>query len=173
MRFVRLGLIIFVLVTLQTTLIADLAVRRNGNTTCADIVMLLPIAVGIVHGRDEGAIAGFAAGFVLDLVVHGTPVGFFALGYTLTGYIVGMTQATVLRAAWWIPVLTAIGGSVIGVLTLGLLANIVGLEGFLDSHLAVVAGAVAVVNAVLIHPMLRVVRWALPAPTGAGRLVVS
>ena len=77
--------------------------------------MLLPIAVGIVHGRDEGAIAGFAAGLVLDLVVHGTPVGFFALGYTLTGYIVGMTQATVLRAAWWIPVLTAIGGSALGV----------------------------------------------------------
>src|SRR6478609_8100201 len=134
MRLVRLGLVIFVLVTLQTTLVADLAVRG----TCADIVMLLPIAVGIVHGRDEGAVAGFAAGFVLDLVVHGTPVGFFALGYTLTGYVVGMTQATVLRAAWWIPVLTAIGGSAIGVLTLGVLAKIVGLEGYLDSHLLVV-----------------------------------
>ena len=134
----------------------------------------LPIAVGIAHGRDEGAVAGFAPGLVLDLVVHGTPVGFFALGYTLTGYIVGMTQATVLRAAWWIPVLTAIGGSAIGVVILGLLAKIVGLEGFLDSHLAVVvAGAVGLVNAVLVLPMLRVVRWALPAPTGSGRLVIS
>jgi rod shape-determining protein MreD len=169
MRVVRLGLVIFVLVTLQTTLVADL----NVHGTCADIVMLLPIAVGIVHGRDEGAIAGFAAGFVLDLVVHGTPVGFFALGYTLTGYMVGMAQATVLRAAWWIPVLTAIGGSVIGVATLGLLAKIVGLEDFLDTHLIVVAAAVAVVNAVLILPMVRVVRWALPAPAGSGRLVIS
>jgi rod shape-determining protein MreD len=161
--------VIFVLVTLQTTLIADLNVRG----TCADIVMLLPISVGIAHGRDEGAIAGFAAGLVLDLVVHGTPVGFFALGYTLTGYLVGMTQATVLRAAWWIPVLTAICGSAIGVLTLGVLAKIVGLEGYLDSHLLVVAAAVAVVNAILVLPMLRVVRWALPAPAGSGRLVIS
>jgi rod shape-determining protein MreD len=162
-------LVIFVLVTLQTTLVADLAVKG----TCADIVMLLPIAVGIARGRDEGAIAGFAAGLVLDLVVHGTPVGFFALGYTLVGYIVGMTQATVLRAAWWIPVLTAIGGSAIGVLILGLLAKTVGLDGYLDSHLAVVAGAVALVNAVLVLPMLRVVRWALPAPSGAGRLATT
>jgi rod shape-determining protein MreD len=169
MRIVRLAFVIFVLVTLQTTLVADLSVRG----ACADVVMLLPIAVGIVHGRDEGAVAGFAAGLVLDLVVHGTPVGFFALGYTLTGYIVGMTQATVLRAAWWIPVLTAIGGSAIGVLTLGVLAKMVGLEGFLDSHLATVALLVAVVNAILIHPMLRVVRWALPAATGSGRLVIS
>ncbi len=169
MRLARLAFVIFVLVTLQTTLVADLNVRG----TCADIVMLLPIAVGIVHGRDEGAVAGFAAGFVLDLVVHGTPVGFFALGYTLTGYVVGMTQATVLRAAWWIPVLTAIGGSAIGVLILGVLAKIVGLEGYLDSHLVVVAAAVGLVNAVLVLPMLRIVRWALPVPSGSGRLVIS
>ena len=169
MKAVRLSLVIFVLVTLQTTLVTDLAVRG----TCADIVLLLPIAVAIVHGRDEGAIAGFASGFVLDLVVHGTPAGFFALGYTLTGYIVGITQATVLRAAWWIPMLTAIGGSAVGVLTLGLLAKMVGLEGYLDSHLVVVALVVAAVNAVLILPMLRVVRWALPTASGSGRLVLS
>jgi rod shape-determining protein MreD len=168
MKLARLGFVIFVVVTLQTTLVADLAVRD----TCADIVMLVPIAVAIVHGRDDGAIAGFAAGIVLDLVVHGTPVGFFALGYTLTGYIVGMTQATVLRAAWWIPMLTAIGGSAIGIFILGLLAKIVGLEGYLDSHLVVVAAVVGLVNAVLVLPMIRVVRWALPVPTGSGRLVI-
>jgi rod shape-determining protein MreD len=168
MKIARLGFVIFVVVTLQTTLVADLTLRD----TCADIVMLVPIAVAIVHGRDDGAIAGFSAGIVLDLVVHGTPVGFFALGYTLTGYIVGMTQATVLRAAWWIPVLTAIGGSAIGVFILGLLANIVGLEGYLDSHLLVVAAVVGLVNGVLVLPMIRVVRWALPVPTGSGRLVI-
>jgi rod shape-determining protein MreD len=168
MKLARLAFVIFVVVTLQTTLVADLAVRN----TCADIVMLVPIAVAIVHGRDDGAIAGFASGIVLDLVVHGTPVGFFALGYTLTGYIVGMTQATVLRAAWWIPVLTAIGGSAIGVFILGLLAKIVGLDGYLDSHLLVVAAVVGLVNAVLVLPMIRIVRWALPVPTGSGRLVI-
>ncbi|HEY2813005.1 MAG TPA: rod shape-determining protein MreD [Acidimicrobiales bacterium] len=169
MRAVRLASVIFVLVTLQTTLMADLAIRG----TCADIVMLLPIAVGIVHGREEGAIAGFASGLVLDLVVHGTPAGFFALGYTLTGYIVGITHGTVLRAAWWIPVLTAVGGSVVGVTTLGVLAKMVGLEGYLNNHLIVVALVVAVVNGALVLPMLRVVRWALPTATGSGRLVLS
>ena len=84
-----------------------------------DIMLLLPIAAGINGGRNRGALVGFLTGLTLDLVVHGTPTGFFALGYTLVGYIVGMAQAGVLRAAWWIPVLTTLGGSVLGVFAFG------------------------------------------------------
>ena len=111
---------------------------------------------------------------MLDLVVHGTPVGFFALGYTLTGYIVGMTQATVLRAAWWIPVLTAIGGSALGVVDPRCSwPRSSGSRASSTRTWSWSPAAVAVVNAVLVLPMLRVVRWALPAPTGSGRLVIS
>ena len=100
MKYTRPAFVVFVLVTLQTAFFAELDIFGAK----ADIVMLLPIAAGIAGGRDRGAIVGFIAGISLDLVVHGTPTGFFALGYTLVGYIVGMMQAGVLRAAWWIPV---------------------------------------------------------------------
>jgi ABC-type amino acid transport system permease subunit len=103
--------------------------------------------------------------------VHGTPTGFFALGHTLVGYIVGMAQAGVLRAAWWIPVLTTLGGSVLGVVTLAVVGKFLGLEGLFDRHLLTICAVVAVINAALVLPMMRVVRWSLPVVTRSGRLV--
>jgi rod shape-determining protein MreD len=168
-RFARPAFVVFVLVTLQTTLLADIDVFGARG----DIVMLLPIAAGIAGGRERGAIVGFIAGFALDLVVHGTPTGFFALGYTLVGYFVGMVQAGVLRAAWWIPVLTALGGSALGVLTLAIVGKFIGLEVPFDRKLVTIALVVAVLNAMLVLPMMRVTRWALPVTSRGGRLVTS
>ncbi|MEY2453373.1 MAG: rod shape-determining protein MreD [Acidimicrobiaceae bacterium] len=167
MRYTRPAFVLFVLLTLQTSLFADLDIFGAKG----DIMLLLPIAAGISGGRDRGAIVGFAAGLALDLVVHGTPTGFFALGYTLVGYIVGMAQAGVLRAAWWIPVLTAFGASVLGVVTLAVVGKFLGLEGLFDRHLLTICAVVAVINAALVLPMMRVVRWSMPVVTRSGRLV--
>jgi rod shape-determining protein MreD len=169
MRYARPAFVIFVLLTLQTTLFADLDLFGAK----ADIVMLLPIAAGIAGGRERGAIVGFIAGLALDLVVHGTPTGFFALGYTLVGYVVGMLQAGVLRAAWWIPVVTTLGGSALGVFMLAVLGKFIGVEGLFDRHLATVCIVVAVLNALLVLPMLRVTKWALPVTSRSGRLVTA
>jgi rod shape-determining protein MreD len=166
-RYTRPAFVVFVLLTLQTTLFADLDIFGAKG----DVMLLLPIAAGINGGRDRGAIVGFIAGLALDLVVHGTPTGFFALGYTLVGYIVGMAQAGVLRAAWWIPVLTAFGGSLLGVVTLAVVGKFLGLEGLFNRHLVTIGAVVAVVNAALVLPMIRVTRWSMPVVTRSGRLV--
>lgn len=167
MKYTRPAFVVFMLVTLQTTLLADL----DFFGAKGDIMLLLPIAAGINGGRDRGAIVGFVSGLTLDLVVHGTPTGFFALGYTLVGYIVGMAQAGVLRAAWWIPVLTALGGSALGVVTLAVVGKFLGLEGLFDRHLLTICVVVAVINGALVLPMIRVVRWSMPVVTRSGRLV--
>lgn len=166
-RFARPAFVVFAMLTLQTTLIAQL----DFFGAEADIMMLLPIAAGINGGRDRGAIVGFVAGLALDLVVHGTPTGFFALGYTLVGYLVGMAQAGVLRAAWWIPVVTALGASAVGVVLLAVLGKFLGLEGLFTRHLLTVAAVVSIINAALVLPMTRVVRWSMPVMTRSGRLV--
>jgi rod shape-determining protein MreD len=167
MKYTRPAFVLFVLVTLQTTLFADL----DFFGAKGDIMLLLPIAAGINGGRDRGAIVGFLSGITLDLVVHGTPTGFFALGYTLVGYIVGMAQAGVLRAAWWIPVLTTLGGSMLGVVTLAVVGKFLGLEGLFNRHLLTICAVVAIINAALVLPMMRVVRWSMPVVTRSGRLV--
>jgi rod shape-determining protein MreD len=166
-RVARPTFVVFVMLTLQTTLIAQL----DFFGAEADIMMLLPIAAGINGGRDRGAIVGFISGLALDLVVHGTPTGFFALGYTLVGYIVGMAQAGVLRAAWWIPVVTAFGASAVGIVLLAVLGKFLGLEGLFNRHLVTVGVVVAMINAALVLPMMRVVRWSMPVMTRSGRLV--
>ena len=167
MKYTRPAFVIFVLVTLQTSVLADL----DFFGAKGDIMLLLPIAAGINGGRDRGALVGFLTGLTLDLVVHGTPTGFFALGYTLVGYIVGMAQAGVLRAAWWIPVVTAFAGSVLGVVTLAVVGKFLGLEHLFDRHLLTICVVVPVINAALVLPMLRVVRWSMPVVTRSGRLV--
>ena len=166
-RVARPTFVVFVMLTLQTTLIAQLDFFGAEG----DIMMLLPIAAGINGGRDRGAIVGFVAGLTLDLVVHGTPTGFFALGYTLVGYFVGMAQAGVLRAAWWIPVVTALGASAVGIVILAVLGKFLGLEGLFDRHLVTVGAVVAIINGALVLPTMRVVRWAMPVMTRSGRLV--
>ena len=167
MRYARPAFVLFILLVLQTALFADL----DFFGAKAEVVLLLPIAAGIAGGADRGAIVGFIAGLSLDLVVHGTPTGFFALGYTLTGYLVGMTQAGVLRAAWWIPVLTAFGGTVVGILVLTVVGNFIGLEVEFDRDLLTICAVAAITNAILVTPMMRVVRWALPVTSRSGRLL--
>src|SRR5262249_36604752 len=95
----RLSLVLVVLLTLQTTVLAEPIIGAR-----ADLMLLFAIAVGLTAGAERGAIFGFIAGFLLDLVVHGTPVGFFALGFTVVGYMTGVLHHAVLRTAWWIPV---------------------------------------------------------------------
>lgn len=167
MKYARPAFVIFVLLVLQTALFADLDIFGAK----AEIVLMLPIAAGIAGGADRGAIVGFIAGLCLDLVVHGTPTGFFALGYTLTGYIVGVAQAGVLRAAWWIPVLTAFGGTALGIVVLTLIGKFIGLEVQFDRELLTICIVSATTNAILITPMMRVVRWAMPATSRSGRLL--
>ena len=167
MRYTRPAFVIFMLLTVQTTLFAEL----DFFGAKGDIMVLLPIAAGINGGRDRGAIVGFLTGFALDLVVHGTPTGFFALGYTLVGYIVGTAQAGVLRAAWWIPVVTAFAGSTLSVVTLAVIGKFIGIEDLFNRDLLTMCIVVAIINSALVFPMMRIVRWSMPVVTRSGRLV--
>jgi len=67
---------------------------------------------------------------------------------------------------------TAFGASALGVLTLAVVGKFIGIEGlFVVNHLVRVALVVAVLNALLILPMIRVTKWAMPATTRSGRMV--
>ncbi len=163
----RISLVLVVLLTLQTTVLAEPLLGAR-----ADLLLLFAIAVGLAEGADRGAMFGFLAGFLLDLVVHGTPVGFFALGFTVVGYVTGVVQHAVLRTAWWIPVLSAFVASALGVCFLAVVYTMLGQNGLFDRHLLTIAAVVSVVNAILILPMMRIVRWALPPAPRPGRLAI-
>lgn len=168
MRQLRLLLVIMTLLVLQTTLVADLPVFA----VRADLILLIAIAAGIVGGPDRGAMVGFVAGLSFDLLVSQTPVGLYALAYCLTGYVVGAAHRTVLRSSWWIPVASAFGASLAGVALFAVIGAVLGQDGMVNDRLVRIALLVAVMNAALIRPMLRVVRWSLPMDPRTARLAM-
>jgi rod shape-determining protein MreD len=160
--------VLITLLVVQTTLIADLPLLGVRG----DLVLLAAIAAGIAGGPERGALVGFVAGLGYDLLVVQTPVGLYALAYCLTGYAVGMVQGSVLRASWWIPMVSAFVASVAGITVFAVLGKLVGHDEFIDTRLLKVAVIVGIVNALLVLPALRLVRWVLPDERRAPRLAV-
>jgi len=125
-----------------------------------DVMLLLAVAGGIVGGPKLGALLGFGSGLILDLFLE-TPLGLSALVFCLVGYAVGNVQTGVLRASWWIPVLTTVTASVAGELAYALVATVVGQPHLVDLHLLKVAAVVGGTNGVLAPIALRLVGWSV------------
>lgn len=154
-------LVLLLFLVLELTVLDRLRVFGAGP----DIMLLLAVVAGIVGGPRVGALFGFAAGIVLDLFLE-TPMGLSALVFCLVGYAVGNIQGGVLRAAWWIPVVTTLVASVAGVLVYALVATVVGQPHLVTAHLFVVAAVVGLFNALAAPFALRLVRWSISDATG-------
>src|SRR5436305_11569861 len=152
----KIPLILLLFLVVELTVLDRLRVFGAGP----DIMLLLAVMAGIVGGPRVGALFGFAAGIVLDLFLQ-TPMGLSALVFCLVGYAVGNIQGGVLRAAWWIPIVTTLVASVAGVLFYALVATVVGQPHLVTTHLLIVAAAVGVFNAPVAPFAMRLGRWAI------------
>ena len=123
-----------------------------------DVMLLIAVAAGLAAGPDRGATLGFVAGLSFDLLLQ-SPFGLSALTYALVAYIAGSLQDSVLRAAWWIPVVTAAAASALGVILYGVFGTMVG-EDLIGLSLVRIALVVGTLNAVAAPFVLRAVRWA-------------
>lgn len=153
LRAARLSLVVVVLLTVQTTWLADL--RPFGET--GDLMLLLAIAAGMAAGPQRGAAVGFIAGIAMDLVLL-TPFGLSSLTYLAVGYVVGTVHDGVLRSAPWIPVLVTFLGSVVGVVFFVVLGQLVGQQ-FRVPNLPRIVLVTAVLNTLLAFPAVFVARW--------------
>ena len=159
----RVTLVVFVFVLVQQTLMLDL---RTGGIH-PDILVLLPIVAGLVGGPSSGASMGFGAGLVADLFLP-TPFGLSALVGCLIGYTVGITTLALDRTAWWLPPVVAFGASALYEVIYAVLGSVLGQPQMIHVDLTRVVLVVAVVNAVLALPAMRLVGWALPAASTEG-----
>lgn len=155
----RSALVVAVALLLQTTIVLDLRVAG----AAPDIMLLLPIAAGIVAGPVEGAVVGFVAGLAADLLVP-TPFGLSALVGTLVGFCVGAATGSFARDYWWFSSAVALAASAGGVMLYAVLGAVLGQEQFLHVGLGAVVAVVALANAVLAAPAVRLERWALAPP---------
>ncbi len=151
----RMPLMLLTALLVQTTVLSRIRVFG----VMPDLMLLVAVAGGITEGATRGAALGFTSGMLIDLFLP-TPLGLSALVFTLVGYAVGVANTGVLRAAWYIPVLTAAAGSVGGVVLYALAGSALG-ERMVNGHLATIALVVGVSNAVLSPVAVKMVDWSL------------
>ena len=152
----RLGVVLLSAAVLQRGLFAE--VRIAG--VAVEILLVVAIAAGFVAGEQAGAITGFFAGLLLDLLHVDGPLGLWALTYALVGFVTGRYQRTVTRSARWVPMVTAAVATIGANLAYAAFAFLVDQRNLFDGQLLRVLAVTAVANAVLVLPALRVLRWA-------------
>ena len=155
----RVLLALLIVTLLHVAVLPDLRVAG----VRADGFVVLTIAVAMLDGPERGAVLGFVTGLVADLFLQ-TPYGLSALTYSLVGFAVGILQQAVIRAAWWIPVVTGFAGAGLAVVLFALSGAVVGQSGLVEPRLLLVALVVAAFAALLVMPTLRLARWALGPP---------
>jgi len=165
-QLTRSMFVVFVVLVLQLTLVDSL--RIDGAHP--DLMLLLPVAAGLVGGPERGAMFGFFTGLVVDLFLP-TTFGLSALVGCLLGFSVGMATTGLVRSSWWLGPLVAAAATAAGLVAYAVLGALLGqpqeLTVFLAPALAVATPA-AVVAAI---PVLRLVGWALrTSENGAARL---
>jgi rod shape-determining protein MreD len=155
----KVTLLLGVVLVLQTSVLSDWRIRH----VCPDAMLLITIAAGVVGGEEAGAAVGFASGLLADLFLQ-TPIGLSALVLALIGFGVGAVQGGVLRASRWIPLLTALVASAVGVVLFALVGAMLGQTQLLTPGvrgLGRIAGLVAAMNAIGALPMVAAMRWAM------------
>jgi rod shape-determining protein MreD len=149
---------------LALTLVVHLTLlsRLRIDNVRPDALLLLALMAGLVAGPERGAVVGFCAGLLADLFLQ-TPFGLSALTYCLVGFAVGSLQTGILRAAWWIPVVTGAGASVAGTVLYAVLGAMVGQTAFVSPRLPAIALIVGFMNGALAPAAVRLVGWVFRA----------
>jgi rod shape-determining protein MreD len=152
----RLPAALLLVLILQSVAFQDMRVRD----VHPDALLLFAVAAGIVAGAELGALVAFATGLMADLFVQ-TPMGLSALAFALVAFAVGTLQAGLIRAAWWITPLTTFVGSALGVVLFALIGSVLGQDHLITNRLPLIVLVVALTNAVLSLPAVRLAGWAL------------
>lgn len=67
-----------------------------------NLLLLVVLTFALIRGRNPGAVAGFTAGLLFDLLGAG-PVGVGALVFAVTGYLAGSLSENMFAEGWLLP----------------------------------------------------------------------
>jgi rod shape-determining protein MreD len=124
-----------------------------------EIMLLIAICSGIVGGSSRGAIVGFFAGMLNDLLLSGS-LGVSALCFALVGFAAGVLEDSVIRSSRLISVVIATLASAVGVLMYACLSQLLGAHSLSDPRLWLIISIVSLMNGALCLAALPLCRWA-------------
>jgi rod shape-determining protein MreD len=105
-------------------------------------------------------VAGFVFGLVYDLALT-TPFGLWTLVLCVTGFAVGLTRNEAIRDNRWLQTAIVFLASGAAVVAYSGVATVFGSEGIFTLRLVPTALVIAVVNAALTQPAMKVLRFAV------------
>lgn len=144
MRALLLGVLLVVALTLQATIfdfIRLFGVKPN-------LVLLMVVCYGFIHGSRPGAFLGFLGGLLTDLIT-GHYIGLNALANMAAGYAVGMGETSFYNENILIASGVSFIGTVVGQMVYYLLLLIIGIKISLGVALGQLILPVAVYNVIL------------------------
>ena len=155
-RPLRVALVLLALLELQLHIVDGIQIFGRHPL----ILLLVPIGAALEGDGSRAAIAGFAAGLVLDLFLE-TPLGLCGLVFAIVGYGVASFERGVIRADRWLQPAVAGAASAAGVVGIGMAAAIFGEPEYFRLSLIGSVVVVGIFNAIVATPVIRAVRWAL------------
>lgn len=165
----RIGLLLFVAILVQTSLGSDLRVAG----VAPDLMVLVTICAGMAGGAEAGAWVGFWAGLAADMFLTSTPLGLSALTYCLVGAAIGALRAGVLQEHRALIPAAAFVGTAAAALLFVALGDVLGQSQLLDagrSWLIRVALIEALWSTVLSIPVSIIYAWAARGSAGSERV---
>ena len=150
-RYLVYLLIVGIGLALQTTWLA----RAMIAGAIPDPLLIFVLTVGLLHGAEEGALAGAGVGLLRDIAT-GVPLGLGMLADMCVGYCAGLGQRFIYMESTWLPV---IGGTLLGGLRAAVWALAAHLVGLLEGpapEVARVVLAAACYNGIVAIPLFRI-----------------
>jgi len=126
----------------------------------AQVMVLFAACAGVIYGAEIGAVAGLIIGLMYDCVLT-TPLGLASLVLGATAFVAGAFPYFVRDSNWWNKAIAVAVASAVGEILFPIAQALVGLSGWVQWRIFVVAAVVALINMVLAPLLMPIVRWTL------------
>ncbi|MCB0953178.1 MAG: rod shape-determining protein MreD [Microthrixaceae bacterium] len=124
-----------------------------------EVLLAIGVGTAVAWGAERGAIVGFAAGLLADLVLSGR-FGVTGLAYGIACYAVGLVSEGLARRSRVMDALLMAVGGALGTITYAVVAALFGAGTLGEDDLLVIIAMVALWNFVLSPIVVPVCRWA-------------
>lgn len=154
--FFKVPLIILTFVAIQRSQLGTITI----SSVHPDFLLAATIFLGLIEGREIGAISGFVLGLFADSFAL-IPFGVSSLVFAIAGYVAGMVEVTTLPDSKVLDTFVVAAVAACGEAFLAGVLGVMGVSTLLNVLLTQVLIVTTLLTTVMSVPMLPLLRWVL------------